>query len=158
MLATKTPCALLSLLCMDTLTQADTVEKHCEAHVIDVGFEKIPDWPGCYFHKEKQCFLIVYVDDFKMSGPAANVDEMFRLLPEPGKNTKAITMDDPTPSARFLGCDHVFSSKVSPISGKMVNAIEYNMSDFLKSCVTLYCQLAGLDASKLRSRETPFVT
>ena len=45
-------------------------EQHCEKHLLEQGFEKIRPWRSCYFHPKLKQFLIVYVDDFKMSGPA----------------------------------------------------------------------------------------
>ena len=35
-----------------------------------VGFAPIgPGWPSCYFHPQHKLFLVIYVDDFKLSGP-----------------------------------------------------------------------------------------
>ena len=46
-------------------------EQHCDAHVRSVGFVPLgPEWPSCYTHPKLGLFLIIYVDDFKMSGPA----------------------------------------------------------------------------------------
>eukprot|EP00959_Pyramimonas_sp_CCMP1952_P078716 1645537-Pyramimonas_sp.AAC.1 len=45
-------------------------EQHCEGHVAAKGFVKCSPWRSCYFHKELQMSLIIYVDDFKLSGPA----------------------------------------------------------------------------------------
>ena len=45
-------------------------EEHCREQVLKGGFTPIEDWPSCYWHPEHKTFLIVYVDDFKMSGPA----------------------------------------------------------------------------------------
>ena len=48
-------------------------EQHCERHVMAQGFEPIPEWQSCYYHPELKLFLVVYVDDFKMSGPAGKL-------------------------------------------------------------------------------------
>jgi len=42
-------------------------------------------------------------------------------------------------------------------SGKQVRGIEYDMSEFLQSCVTKYLELAGKQASSLKSVQTPFL-
>ena len=47
-------------------------EQRCEAHVLEQGFVPCSPWRSCYFHPELDVFLIVYVDDFKMSGPAGD--------------------------------------------------------------------------------------
>ena len=39
----------------------------------------------------------------------------------------------------------------------MVNHIEYDMEEFLSSCVDRYCELAGANRSNLRSVPTPFI-
>jgi hypothetical protein len=44
-------------------------EQHCHKHLVDAGFYAITDWRSCYFHPAKSLFLVVYVDDFKLSGP-----------------------------------------------------------------------------------------
>ena len=51
-------------------------EQHCETNVIAAGFRRASEeWLGCYWHDELGCFLVVYVDDMKMTGPAKSVDE-----------------------------------------------------------------------------------
>ncbi len=45
-------------------------ERHCEKHLKDVGFEEVPDWRSCFWHAELKVLLVVYVDDYMLSGPA----------------------------------------------------------------------------------------
>eukprot|EP00971_Amphidinium_carterae_P296610 5892207-Amphidinium_carterae.1 len=45
-------------------------ERHCEKQVRSVGFEPVPEWPSVFYHAKNDCMLVVYVDDFKMAGPA----------------------------------------------------------------------------------------
>ena len=40
---------------------------------------------------------------------------------------------------------------------KEVNIVEYDMSDFLKSCVDAYCELAKVSVSLLSKVSTPFI-
>eukprot|EP00975_Prorocentrum_lima_P038016 7996360-Prorocentrum_lima.AAC.1 len=42
-------------------------EQRCEGHLSSVGFEPIDGWQGCYLHPALSLFLVVYVDDFKLS-------------------------------------------------------------------------------------------
>lgn len=50
------------------------------------------------------------MDDFKMAGPKANMDEGWKLI------SKNIDMDTPEDAGRYLGCDHIFHHdvKLSP--------------------------------------------
>ena len=41
-------------------------EEHCHGAIKRCGFEKVDDWECLFKHYEKQLFLSVYVDDFKM--------------------------------------------------------------------------------------------
>eukprot|EP00959_Pyramimonas_sp_CCMP1952_P121638 2543424-Pyramimonas_sp.AAC.1 len=55
-------------------------EQHCEGHVTAKGFVTCSPWRSCYFHKELQIPLIMYVDDCKLSGPADKVAQGWKLL------------------------------------------------------------------------------
>ena len=44
-------------------------EGHMHAHLIDGGWRRIDEWNSCYWHDELKCFMVVYVDDFKIAGP-----------------------------------------------------------------------------------------
>ena len=48
-------------------------ERHCEAKLIEVGFIRVPEWPSVFYHPKHKLFLVVYVDDFKMSGPSESL-------------------------------------------------------------------------------------
>ena len=72
-----------------------------------MGFVPIPDWRSCFWHKELSLLLVVYVDDFKMSGPSANISKGWQLI------RKGVKTEDPVPSGKYLGCDHVIDE--SPI-------------------------------------------
>ena len=49
-------------------------ERHCEAHLRTVGFTPIENWLSTYWHKDLQLLLVVYVDNFAMSGPSQNLE------------------------------------------------------------------------------------
>jgi len=75
-------------------------EQHCHKHLTDVGLQIVSDWRSCYVHPKLRLFLVVYVDDFKLSGPCENLDKggaMFRQ-----KERK----ENPTPLNKYLGCSH----------------------------------------------------
>ena len=71
-----------------------------------------------------------------------------------GKN--ALTLDDPKHPDRELGCYH--RRFASTVDSKPVRAIEYDMRDFMKSCVSQYQEVTGTVDKKLRYAETPFIT
>jgi hypothetical protein len=50
-------------------------ESHCTTQLRQVGFEPIPSWDSCFYHPKLELFLVVYVDDFKMSGPSKNLSK-----------------------------------------------------------------------------------
>eukprot|EP00959_Pyramimonas_sp_CCMP1952_P157233 3288013-Pyramimonas_sp.AAC.1 len=58
----------------------------CEGHVTAKGFVKCSPWRSCYFHKYLKLFQVVYVDDFKLSGPADKLAEGWKLLRAPSDN------------------------------------------------------------------------
>ena len=83
-------------------------EIHCEKMLIAVGFI-MPDpegWPSVFFHPELKLLLVVYVDDFKMSGPKESMSKGWELV------GSRIDMDVPTDIGRYLGCDHVHELQV----------------------------------------------
>ena len=55
-------------------------EQHCDSHLKTVGFDPVPSWSSTYFHKDLGLFLVVYVDDFKMSGPSGNLEKGWSLI------------------------------------------------------------------------------
>ena len=49
-------------------------EAHCKDKLEAGGFIPVPDWNSMCWHKELKLLLMVYVDDFKLSGPAKNAN------------------------------------------------------------------------------------
>eukprot|EP00969_Alexandrium_andersonii_P271737 12010445-Alexandrium_andersonii.AAC.1 len=63
-----------------------------------------------------------------MAGPTKNLAKGWDLIrqsriPAEGEKKPWLTMDDPTPFGRYLGCEHVAGERVSPISGKRVRVL-----------------------------------
>jgi hypothetical protein len=93
---------------------------------------------------------VLYVDDFRISGPKSAMAAAWASI------RKHIKTGDPEPSGKFLGCDHKLSKKTIPAGGDpwrdyskteldkarkegtlvTINIIEYDMEEFLKSCVS----------------------
>ena len=113
-------------------------EQHSHDHVVSQGFIPVDNWPSCYWHPEHKLFLVIYVDDFKLSGPADKLEEGWRLI------SSGLNIEDPSPLGMFLGCKHEQSERILPGSSKRVRVMEYNMEEFLRSCVDRYKELTGV--------------
>ena len=74
-------------------------EKHCQKAIFAAGFVKVQGHECLHVHREKQLFLSVYVDDFKMAGKTSNLSTMWETL------GKKIFLDPPVPlqSNVYLG-------------------------------------------------------
>ena len=145
-------------------------EKHCEEKVALCGFRPIPEWRSCFKHDKLGLFLTVYVDDFKMSGPANNLKIGWDLI------RQHIKTEDPTPSGKYLAAEHVLgkieiTDKINPLHPKLqersrenaaklpvydgnykkrfVRGIYYDMKGFMSQCVEVYSDLANLGNGKL---------
>jgi len=124
-------------------------ERHCTEHLVSVGFQELPNWRSCFWHPELKLFLVVYVDEFKLSGPEENLQRGWQLI------RSGIRTEDPTKLGLYLGCKHEESVRVLPDTGKRVRVMEYNMEDFLRSCVDRYKELTG--TVYMRHASTPFL-
>ena len=106
-------------------------------------------WESCYIHPQWEMILSVYVDDFKMAGPSANLAAGWSLI------RSKIKMDDPTNMEHFLGCTHR-SGHAKLDSGVVVRTMTYDMQCFLEACLDLYTSLTG-KPPKFRPVPTPFL-
>eukprot|EP00969_Alexandrium_andersonii_P277081 12247304-Alexandrium_andersonii.AAC.1 len=75
-----------------------------------------------------------------MAGPTGNLAKGWDLVRQSrvsadGEKKPRLTLDDPTPFGRYLGCEHITGEKVSPITGRHVRILEYGMSEFMEHCV-----------------------
>ena len=61
----------------------------------------IPNHPSCFWFREQRLFMIVYVDDLLLSGPAAEHDKFWAKL---GPH---VSIDPPEDFDRFLGRHHL---------------------------------------------------
>ena len=84
-------------------------ERHCESCLLKVGFRAVhPEcWPSMYWHAEMKLLLGVYVDDFKMAGPAESHPKGWEII------GTEIDMDKPEPVGRYLGCEHLVTKDVT---------------------------------------------
>ena len=77
-------------------------EHHCDESLKKSGFVSVGDgaWPSCYFHRELDLLLSVCVDDFKLAGPASNMEKGWKLI------ATDLELDPPQPLSLYLGCTH----------------------------------------------------
>ena len=145
-------------------------EQHAEKHLVAQGFIPIREWKSCFIHPHLKTFLIIYVDDFKISGTEENVDESFRLIttPSPGNDTIPLQLDEIEPSGRYLGCQHITSTKESTWHGetlkqeteqqsnrkRKVNVVQHDMREFFGDAVQNYCDLASIKRKDLPAQYT----
>ena len=120
-------------------------EMHCDKHMRDIGFEPIDSndaWRSCYWHAGYKAFLIIYVDDFKLSAPTGIIGKIWRDIQDPSYDSKTkkpisegVKLDGITGHDKYLGCKHIPNKQISPITGKLVNTMTYDMTDFMDSTV-----------------------
>ena len=79
--------------------------------------------------------LTVYVDDFKVAGPAKNLEEVWKLIKD------VIDIEKPAEVGHYLGCLHRKYNK--EIGGHQISVMEYDMEDYLKNIVDDYEQLSS---------------
>ena len=77
-------------------------EQHCTKQLESIGFTAVlPEiWQSVFYHPELDLLLVVYVDDFKMAGPSANLEEGWKRI------SKVIDMDPAEALGRYFGCHH----------------------------------------------------
>ena len=95
--------------------------------MLSVGFTKFAEgWPSCYWHAALQLYLVVYVDDFKLSGPRQNIEAGWDLI------KKGIRLEPPTDPGLYLGCHHIINEVSFGPSARKAMTICYDMEKFLE--------------------------
>ena len=122
-----------------------------------MGFKEILDgsWRSCFWHEALKVLLVVYVDDFKAAGPTAAVDKAWQLIRSDPKSGSGIRVGRQEPLGLYLGCRHIESTRPHPTTKVMLRVVEYDMSDFLRSCVERYTHFSG--HTSLKPAGTPFL-
>ena len=120
-------------------------EKHCETKLKSVGFVPVPNWPSCFFCHKTKCLLIVYVDDFHLSGPAAHHEAVWKRI------GSVIDIDEPSPFDRFLGCHHDIEETPN---GKKCT---FKMFEYINQAINMYLEYTGCTLKELRPVQTPFL-
>ena len=125
-------------------------EVKCDDDVKSVGFVALgAEWPSVYFHQELNLLLVIYVDDFKMAGPEANMDKGWALL-----RTK-LNIGPEGPLGMYLGCNQRREQMILD-KGILADVVIYDMESFLEQCVARYLEVAP-KGTQMREAKTPFL-
>ena len=86
-------------------------EQRCSDAIFEAGFtttSNCGEWRSCFYHPGHQVYLMVYVDDFKMSGPIAGVDACWDLIKKPAdeEGKMNIILGPIGKVDQLLGCKH----------------------------------------------------
>ena len=140
-------------------------EQRCERALKNAGFKTLGDcgeWRSVYYHPIHQTLLMVYVDDFKMSGPVKGMAASWEAIKaqteynkESCKTEQAIKLGDVEDVNHFLGCDHAVSETVNE-DGTKSRLMTYSKHQFMRQCLERYHEVVGPEY-KLEERDTPFV-
>lgn len=128
-------------------------EQKADEQARTVGFKEITDWPSAYYHHELRLMLTEYADDFKLAGPLENIEKGLNLIKEGVKIGTPEVIDQT--GASYLGCkQRRFITTDS--NGKYMSTMEYDMKEFVQSCIKKYVELAGR-GSEPRHYSTPML-
>jgi len=128
-------------------------EKHAHARLLGMGFEPAAEaWPSCYIHKDSDIFLVLYVDDFLMSGPENLLKNMWEEI------AKCLDIDEPAPMSLYLGCLH--DESTLNIDGRKIRTMTFNQESFFTDKIERYkelCKEKGGKDIKLHQVTTPYL-
>ena len=85
-----------------------------------VGFRNLGGWRSTYFHDRLQLTLTVYVDDFKLAGPAHKLKEGWNLIRNSFGGDGGSETDEPADVSKYLGVDHIVRDDKHPVAGKTI--------------------------------------
>ena len=127
----KRPCARLIQALYGHPDSGTYWEKHAHARLLGMGFEPAAEaWPSCYIHKDSDIFLVLYVDDFLMSGPENLLKNMW------GEIAKCLDIDEPAPMSLYLGCLH--DESTVDIDGRIIRTMTFNQESFFTDKIERY--------------------
>ena len=124
-------------------------ESHRKDRLVAGGFTPVSDWNSMYWHSDLKLLLMVYVDDFKMSGPCENMNKGWELI-----RTSIIT-DEQWPPGKCLDCNGII--KEVSYNGKKVRQIIYDMEQLMVQCVETYLTAVNKTRDSLKYAATPFL-
>lgn len=133
-------------------------EIHSHNLIKKAGFEPVTAWECLFVHKQKQLFLSVYVDDFKLAGKKENIVPMWKALQDTG-----IELDPPVSlhGDVYLGraqynChnDTVLIQRQQTLNHRLTNATVSNISTDLTQIEQTMAKM-GQPIDPLQTKPTP---
>ena len=100
-------------------------EHHCNTSLKAAGFNNVGGdcWASCFYHKELDLLLSVYVDEYKLAGPKDNLSKGW------SRDTQHLELDPPQPLNLYLGCIHRRRNATN--KGMAIIAMVYDMEDLV---------------------------
>ena len=138
----RKPVVLLKLALYGRSDAGGYWESHCKERLVARGFTPVHDWNGMYWHSRLKLLFMVYVDDFKMSGPTENMNRGWEFI------RTSIKTGEPSPPGKCLGCNHVI--KEISINGNKIRQMVYDMGQFMVQCVEPYLTAANTSRDFLK--------
>lgn len=81
-----------------THCQERSGKRHCTEKLRSVCFNPVLEWESTSTHHELQSVFSVYVDNFQMARPVANMNKAWAMI------CSVISMDEPMPLGKYSGC------------------------------------------------------
>ena len=79
-------------------------------------------------------YLVLYVDDFLMSGPKENMEKAWADI------AAVINIEDPGPMGLYLGCVHE-EGAVEMDDGRKIRTMTFNQESFFRDKIEKYIQV-----------------
>ena len=145
-------------------------ERQFERALMELGWEKVPNWECLFVHRKQKFFLSVFVDDIKMAGKKQNLAPMWKKL------MKNIDIEEPTsflahvslgctqreckPNEKIIGqYNKMFESRISAGATEKLpgwdkpraktSAWSYDMEGLARKCVERCCKFANKKTEQL---------
>ena len=85
-------------------------------------------------HDSNGMYLVLYVDDFLMSGPKENMEKAWADI------AAVINIEDPGPMGLYLGCVHE-EGVVEMDDGRKIRIMTFNQESFFRDKIEKYIQV-----------------
>ena len=148
-----------------------------EEALLELGWEKVPNWECMFVHRQQGLFLSVYVDDFRMGGKNQNMASMWKQL------MKHVDLEEPTsfldhvqlgctrreckPNEIIIDFTKMFGTRISAGASEKLPEWEkphaetaawsYDMEGHAQKCVERYCELANKKVEQLHKVSSPLL-
>jgi len=112
-------------------------ERWAAEQLFSIGFKPVENWLSVFFQESTRCLLILYVDDFILSGPEKFKSAVHKQI------GSVIEVGGWSGLGRYLGCHHQVAD-VTDGRFKGSVRIRFLMKDYLLKVCSRYKQLTGI--------------